>query len=89
MSILLTVFGFGLNATTNDVLYLVRRPGLLARSLLAMFVVMPIVSFALAKTLDFSPTVQIALVALAISPVLRCCRRGKAKPAGTPRMRSG
>ena len=35
-SIFLTVVGFGLQATRDDLLYLVRRPGLLVRSLLAM-----------------------------------------------------
>jgi BASS family bile acid:Na+ symporter len=69
VSILLTVFGFGLHATANDMLFLVRRPGLLARSLLAMFVVMPVVALTLAMTLNVAPTVEIALVALAISPV--------------------
>ena len=35
ISIIATVFGFGLKATIADLLYLVHRPGLLARSLLA------------------------------------------------------
>jgi BASS family bile acid:Na+ symporter len=69
LSILCTVFGFGLKATTDDLLYLVRRPGLLARSLVAMFVVMPVVAVILGRIFDFRPTVEIALVALAISPV--------------------
>jgi BASS family bile acid:Na+ symporter len=50
-------------------LYVVRRPGLLARSLLALLVVMPIVAIVLVRTFDFARTVEIALVALAISPV--------------------
>jgi bile acid:Na+ symporter, BASS family len=68
-SIILTVFGFGLQATLGDVLYLGRRPSLLARSLLAMFVVMPIVAVLMVRTFDLRPSVEIALVALALSPV--------------------
>jgi len=44
VSILCTVFGFGLKATKGDLLFLVRRPGLLGRSLLAVFVIMPAVA---------------------------------------------
>ena len=68
VSILLTVFGFGLKATVEDLLYLVRRPGLFVRAILAVFVIMPIVAVLLARVFNF-PTVKIALVALAISPV--------------------
>lgn len=69
ISIIAMVFGFGLKATSDDLLYVVRRPGLLARSLLALLVVMPIVAIVLVRTFDFARTVEIALVALAISPV--------------------
>lgn len=69
ISIIATVVGFGLRATSDDVLYVVRRPGLLVRSLLAMLVVMPIVAIALVRIGDFVRVVEIALVALAISPV--------------------
>jgi BASS family bile acid:Na+ symporter len=50
-------------------LYLVRRPGLLARSLVAMFVIMPAIAIALAILFDFKRVVEIALVAVSISPV--------------------
>ena len=53
VSVLSTVFGFGLKTTTHDLSYLIRRPGLLARSLLAMFVVMPAVAVLLALLFDF------------------------------------
>jgi bile acid:Na+ symporter, BASS family len=68
-SVLLTVFGFGLQATPLDLQYLVRRPGLLARSLLSMFVIMPIVAVMLVRMFELRPAFEIALVALAISPV--------------------
>jgi bile acid:Na+ symporter, BASS family len=69
VSIMLTVFGFGLRATRGDLLYLVRRPGLMARSLAAMFVVMPLVAILLTSVFKFQVPVMIALIALAISPV--------------------
>lgn len=68
-SILATVFSFGLRTIVDDVLYLVRRPSLLARSLGAMFVIMPIVAVALAAGFVLRPSVEIVLVALAISPI--------------------
>jgi bile acid:Na+ symporter, BASS family len=69
VSILSTVFGFGLNTTHGDLQYVARRPGLLARALLAVFVIMPVVAVALVRMFNFSATVEIVLVALAISPV--------------------
>jgi BASS family bile acid:Na+ symporter len=67
-SVLLIVFGFGLQASGRDLLYLFRRPSLLARSLVAMFVVMPILAVVL-RVLELRQSLEIALVALAISPV--------------------
>ena len=69
VSILCTVFGFGLRATPDDLLYLVRRPGLLLRSVVAVFVIMPVVAVALDRMFDYRHTTEIVLVALALSPV--------------------
>jgi bile acid:Na+ symporter, BASS family len=68
-SIFVTVFGFGLQATTDDVLYLVRRPSLLVRSLVAMFVVMPLLAVGLDWFFAFHRATEVALVALSLSPV--------------------
>lgn len=68
-SIVMTVFAFGLQATLADVLYVVRRPSLLGRSLVAMFVVMPIVAVALVSGFVLRPAVEAALLALAVSPI--------------------
>lgn len=68
-SVLLIVFGFGLQASGRDLLYLFRRPSLLARSLVAMFVVMPVLAVVLVRVLELRQSLEIALVALAISPV--------------------
>ena len=82
VSVLLTVFGFGLQTTVHDLLYLVRRPALLARSLLAMFVVMPIVAVALVRLFELRSTFEIALVALAISPVPPLLPKKEGKAGG-------
>ena len=68
-SILMTVFGIGLQATPADFLFPLRRPSLFARSLLAMLVVMPIVALALARAFELRPSVEIVLVAFALSPI--------------------
>jgi BASS family bile acid:Na+ symporter len=68
-SILGTVFGFGLKTSVSDLLYVLRRPGLLARSLLAVFVIMPVVAVLLVRIFNFLPAVEVVLIALAISPV--------------------
>jgi BASS family bile acid:Na+ symporter len=81
-SIVLTVFGFGLQATLADVLYLLRRPSLLARSLAAIFVVMPLVAVAMARLFDLRPSVEIMLTALAISPVPPLLPRKEGKAGG-------
>jgi bile acid:Na+ symporter, BASS family len=69
LSILATAFGFGLKATTKDVQDLIRRPALLGRSLLAIFVIVPIVAVALAHAFDLPHAAGIAMIALAISPL--------------------
>jgi len=68
-SIVLLVFGLGLHATLEDVSYLFRRPGLLVRALLAMGVVVPFFAAVLAAVFDLYPSVEIALLLLAVSPV--------------------
>jgi BASS family bile acid:Na+ symporter len=68
-SILMTVFSFGLRATPGDVLYVFRHPALLGRSIAAMFVIMPIVALALTSAYSLRPSVEIVLIALAISPI--------------------
>ncbi len=53
ISLLSTVLGFGLKATFADLLYLISRPGLLTRSLAAVFVVVPALAVALDRCFDF------------------------------------
>lgn len=81
-SVLCTVVGFGLKTTTADLLTLARRPGLLARSVVAVFVIMPVVAVLLVKAFDFQRTVEIGLLALSISPMPPMLPRRQAKFAG-------
>jgi BASS family bile acid:Na+ symporter len=68
-SIILTVFGLGLRARVHDLAYLLRRPALLVRSLLAMLVFMPMVAITIHRLFELRASVEIVLVALAFSPV--------------------
>jgi BASS family bile acid:Na+ symporter len=79
-----TVFGFGLRATRDDVLYVARRPGLLIRSFLAVLVVMPMLVVGFVKVFDLRTTVEVVLVALALSPVPPLLPRKEKKAGGLP-----
>jgi BASS family bile acid:Na+ symporter len=68
-SIMLLVFGLGLHADWRDAIYLFGRPGLLARSILSMNVVMPLFAAAVAALFSLNSAVEIAIVALALAPV--------------------
>nr|RNJ70334.1 MAG: hypothetical protein EDM05_04155 [Leptolyngbya sp. IPPAS B-1204] len=68
LSMMATVFAYGLRARSDDLNYLFRRPRLLFVSLLAMFVVVPTAALLLAMTLDLPLGAKVAMVALAISP---------------------
>ena len=85
VSLFVIVLGYGLRADFADLLYLFRRPALLVRSLIAVLVVMPAVAVVLARWFDFTPTVEIALVALAISPLPPLLPTREAKAGGGER----
>jgi len=68
-SIFLTVFALGLQATLADATFLFRRPKLLIRGFVSMSVMMPLLALFLVMTLHLHPAVQIALVAVSVSPV--------------------
>lgn len=82
VSVIITVFGFGLDAKVDDLLYVVRRPVQLLRALAAMFVVMPLLALGLDKAFEFRLEVEIALVALALSPVPPLLPRKQDKATG-------
>ena len=89
VSILATVFGFGLKATTADLLYLIRRPGLLLRSLVAVFVIMPALAVVLALVFDFPRPAEIVLISVAMSPVPPLLPQKETKAGGHASGRAG
>lgn len=68
-SILLIVFAIGLSTRPQDLIYVVRRPSLLARSLLSINIVMPLFAASLAAAAHLLPVVEIILIALSVSPI--------------------
>ncbi|MFL5448217.1 MAG: bile acid:sodium symporter family protein [Gemmatimonadales bacterium] len=82
-SLALLVISLGLSATLQDITYLLRRPGQLARALLAMFVIMPVTALILARAFDPPAAVKIALVALALSPLPPTFSRKALKQGGS------
>jgi BASS family bile acid:Na+ symporter len=66
ISIAVLLFATGMSATVNDVTWLWRRPVLLGKSVLAMYVVAPLVAVLMARTLDLPRPTEVALVVLAI-----------------------
>src|SRR5689334_18501547 len=65
----LIVLALALHATPDDIVYLLRRPSLLLRSVLSMNVLMTALATALVVMFDLHPAIEIAIVALALSPV--------------------
>jgi bile acid:Na+ symporter, BASS family len=68
-SIALTVVALGLRAEPGDATSVLRDPPRLARTMLAMVILMPLFAITLVLLFDLHPAVKIALVALAVSPV--------------------
>lgn len=68
-SIFLTVLALGLAANLKDAVWLFQKPGLLARSILSLNVLMVVLAIVAAKLFNLDPAVKIAIIALAISPV--------------------
>jgi BASS family bile acid:Na+ symporter len=60
------VFATGLQATPGNVAWSWRHPALLVRSLLAMYVVVPVIAFLMVRVLPLPPGTEIAIVVLAI-----------------------
>jgi bile acid:Na+ symporter, BASS family len=69
VSIPMQVFAIALGATWHDVVYLFRRPRLLANSVLARNVAVPIIAILLIKTFPFHVATAITLGILAVTPV--------------------
>jgi BASS family bile acid:Na+ symporter len=69
ISVALNIFGLGLETGLSELTYLFRKPGLFVRSMLSIFVIMPVFAVIVALLFNLSPPVKIALVALSLSPI--------------------
>jgi BASS family bile acid:Na+ symporter len=69
LSVLLIVFSVALRCTPRAVTSLMRNPSLLVRSLLSMNVLLPLFAALMVALVELRPAIEIALVALSISPV--------------------
>ena len=66
-SVALLIFAAGLGSRLKDFTYLTQRPRVMLRSLLAMYVVVPLLALVAVKLLRLPEGVEIALLVLAIS----------------------
>lgn len=66
LAISVLIFAIGTSVTMADVTYVWRRPIVLAKSLLAMYVVVPLIAILMAHGLDLPFGTEVALVVLAI-----------------------
>lgn len=69
LSVVLTVLAMALRAKALDALYLVHNPSVGIRTIVSMFIIVPVVAVLMATAFDLDPPVKVALVALALSPM--------------------
>jgi BASS family bile acid:Na+ symporter len=69
LSVLLIVFSVALRCTPRAVTSLIRNPSLLVRSLISMNVLLPLFAALMVAVVELRPAIEIALVALSISPM--------------------
>ena len=67
LSVAALILAIGMGSRPADLLYLWRRPGLLLRSLLAMYLLVPLAAVALVRLLPMTPGLKAALLVLAVS----------------------
>ncbi|HVY05639.1 MAG TPA: hypothetical protein VHB46_06645 [Burkholderiales bacterium] len=84
ISMALVVFCVALGVRPAEIAPLLRSPGLLIRSVLAMYVVMPLVAIAMAIWFDIRHAVEIALVTMALSPIPPILPNKQIKAGGNP-----
>ncbi len=69
VGVALTVVALGLRASTDDALFLFRRPRKLARALLSMNVLMPVFTAAMVALFELRSAVASSLIALSVAPI--------------------
>jgi BASS family bile acid:Na+ symporter len=82
LSVLAVVFALGLSARPADLVYVLRNPSALARSLLSMGVVMPLLAVTLVLAMGLPRPVAIMLIALSLAPVPPILPRKELKAGG-------
>ena len=83
VSLFTVVLVLGMKTRLEDLTFPLRNPGLLIRSILAMNVIMLGFAVALSQLFDLNPTIKIAFVALAVSPVPPLLPGKQIKAGGT------
>jgi BASS family bile acid:Na+ symporter len=69
VSLAMTMLCAGMGGLSGDTTYLLRRRGLLLRSLLSMSVLLPLFALWLCAAFDLRPAAKLALLAMAVSPM--------------------
>jgi bile acid:Na+ symporter, BASS family len=82
-SVFLTILALGMSAQASDAIFVLSRPWLLLRSILAMNVIMPLIAAALVEGFNLNPALKVALVAASLSPVPPLLPRREFKAGGT------
>lgn len=83
LSMGLIVLALGLGANFTDATYLFRHPGLIVRSVAAMNVIMLAFAVVVDRVFELPPGTEIAIAALALSPVPPILPTKQAKAGGT------
>jgi BASS family bile acid:Na+ symporter len=83
-SVALSVFAIGLQSRPEAIVAVLRRPGLLLRSIFVMDILMPALGVAIVLLLNLPQTIEVALVAIAISPVPPLLPKKQLKAHGEP-----
>jgi BASS family bile acid:Na+ symporter len=84
VSLALMVLGLALASGTVRVRSLLRQPGLVGRSLVAMFVVMPLVAVLIALNFDLNRELLVTLILVALSPIPPILPSKQLKTGGDP-----
>ena len=82
VSVVAMVFAIGLGVSLGDLIGLVRRPGLLVRSLISIFLVMLVAAVSVAKIAILPHPVEIVIVALALAPIPPLLPKKQGKAGG-------
>jgi BASS family bile acid:Na+ symporter len=69
LSVAALIASAGMNATRDDLLYLIRRPRLLGRAVLSVNIVTPLLAMALTALFPLPPAVRAGILVMSVSPV--------------------